>query len=70
MFGPLGLTLGPVVGALVGWWVSALYGLSRGGRTVVAIASAIYVSLPFTEILPLATLVSAIARFRSEDRGP
>jgi hypothetical protein len=63
MFGPIGLALGPVVGGLAGWWVSSLYGFGTRGRLIVAIAAAIYVTVPFTELLPLATMVAAVGRF-------
>lgn len=63
VFGPIGVVLGPVVGGLAGWWVSSLYGFGTRGRLFVAIAAAIYVTVPFTELLPLATMVAAVGRF-------
>ncbi|MHC4872223.1 MAG: hypothetical protein ACYTFY_10295 [Planctomycetota bacterium] len=62
-FGPLGFILGPVIGAAAGWWIASIYNYSNKGRIIWAIAAGIYCSLPFTEIIPLATIVSAIARF-------
>lgn len=63
MFGPIGLVLGPVVGGLAGWWVSSIYGFGTRGRLIVATVAAIYVTIPFTELLPLATMVAAVGRF-------
>lgn len=63
MFGPIGLVLGPVLGGLAGWWVSSIYGFGTRGRLIVATAAAIYVTIPFTELLPLATMVAAVGRF-------
>lgn len=67
MFGPLGLVAGPIVGAAVGWWISSLYRFSVSGRVVFGALAALYVTLPFTEILPIATLISAVARFQSSE---
>jgi hypothetical protein len=58
--GPIGLVIGIPVGAAVGWWLGSLYGLERTGRITVAVMSAVYCTIPFTEILPLATLSGAI----------
>jgi hypothetical protein len=63
-FGPIGLVVGPVVGGLVGWWVSSIYGFGPRGRALVAFLAAIYCTVPFTELFPLATMVAATARFR------
>ena len=62
-FGPIGLVLGPILGGLAGWWVSSIYHFRTRGRLIVAILAAIYCTIPFTELLPLATLVAAAARF-------
>lgn len=62
-FGPLSLLIGPVAGGLAGWWVSSIYGFGIRGRLIVATAAAIYVTIPFTELFPLATIVAAVGRF-------
>lgn len=62
-FGPFCLLLGPILGGLAGWWVSSIYGFGTKGRLIVATAAAIYVTIPFTELLPLATMVAAVGRF-------
>jgi len=62
-FGPIGLVLGPVLGGMAGWWVSSIYNFGTRGRVIVATLAAIYCTIPFTELLPLATLVAAVARF-------
>jgi hypothetical protein len=66
--GPIGLVIGIPVGAAVGWWLGSLYGLQRTGRITVAVLSAVYCTIPFTEILPLATLSGAVARFHHAGR--
>jgi hypothetical protein len=63
-FGPIGLVMGALIGGLVGWWVSSIYGFGTRGRALIAILAAIYCTVPFTELFPLATLVAATARFR------
>ena len=39
-------------------------GLGRRGRVLFAVAAAVYLTVPMTEFLPLATLASALGRFR------
>lgn len=69
MFGPIGLVLGPLVGGLAGWWVSSIYGFGTRGRLIVAAVAAFYVTMPFTELLPLATMVAAVGRFYHAPAG-
>lgn len=66
--GPIGLVIGIPVGAAVGWWLGSLYGLERTGRITVAVLSAVYCTIPFTELLPIATLSGAVARFHHAGR--
>lgn len=61
-FGPAG----PVVGFAVGYWVSRMYGFSSTGRVIFAILSGIYCGIPFTNLIPLATIISCAARFFHE----
>jgi hypothetical protein len=65
-FGPVGLFGGFLIGAAVGWWVSSIYGFTTQARILFATFAAIYTAIPFTELLPLATIISAIARFRPQ----
>jgi hypothetical protein len=67
-FGPVGVYGGFVVGAAVGWWLGGLEGLGRKGRAVLAVLSGIYLCIPMTEPLPIATTIGAIARFLREPR--
>ena len=69
-FGPVGMYGGFVIAAALGWWISSLYELSTRMRLVFAALAAVYIAIPFTEILPLATAVSALARLRERRRQP
>jgi hypothetical protein len=69
-FGPFGLYGGAILGGSVGWWVGSLYNFSPRGRILLAIAAAVYATVPFTEVLPLATLASAIIRVWDEGNAP
>ena len=62
-FGPIGLMIGPFVGFGVGWWLAALEGASTKAKIGVGIVAAVYMTIPFTAVLPLATLLSSFARF-------
>lgn len=64
-FGPVGLYLGVVVGLAAGWYLGSMAGLARGARVLFAIGAAIYLTVPMTEFLPIATVVSALGRFRT-----
>lgn len=67
-FGPIGLFVGLPVGALAGFWLGWCLGLTRRACTACALAAAVYCTIPFTEILPLGTLVGAYARFMDSRR--
>ena len=68
-FGPFSLILGPFIGGAVGWYIASIYGFSKWTRRLWTIFAAIYCSIPFTALLPIATIISAIARFgESPDR--
>jgi hypothetical protein len=61
--GPLGF-LGFFVGTGIGWWMSGAYGISSRARFVWALLAGVYCLTPFTEMLPLATILSAVARIQ------
>src|SRR5687767_3677190 len=60
-FGPPGLVIGPLAGAPLGWWIASLLGASQKWRLAAALAAIVYCVLPATELLPLATIASAVA---------
>jgi hypothetical protein len=66
--GPLGLYIGWLAGALAGLWIASIYKFSWKARVLFAIFAAIYCTIPFTGPLPLATMVSAVARFWGTER--
>lgn len=68
-FGPIGLVLGLPVGGLAGYWMGRCLGLERKACLWCALAAGIYCTIPFTELIPLATIVGAYARFRESGRG-
>ena len=63
-FGPIGLFLGLPIGAFAGYWMGRALGLERKPSLLCALAAGIYCTIPGTEMLPLATLVGAFARYR------
>ncbi len=68
-FGPFGLAVGWLVGFTVGWWIASLNDFGSWGRLGFALMSALYLTVPWTEVLPLATTVSALARYRGDRRA-
>lgn len=69
-FGPMGYFLGLPIGAFAGYWMGRALGLERKPSLLCAVAAGIYCTLPGTEILPLATIVGAIARYRESAPKP
>jgi len=64
-YGPIGLAVGFQVGWLVGWWIGRFYGFSKVTSLYIAILVGIYCTVPYTEMIPLATMVSAAARYHA-----
>lgn len=69
-FGPIGLVLGLPLGGLAGYWMGRALGLSTRGARWCALAAGLYCMLPGTEIFPLATLVGAFVRFKTDHSPP
>jgi len=65
-FGPLGLYGGFVVGGLVGWLVCSANGISGNRRWLLIAAAAAYTAMPFTEAVPLATVLAVLSRLLSK----
>ena len=61
-FGPLGLYVGMILGAAVGFWLTPLLGFPPHRRWLSALATGVYCTLPLTGLLPLATLASLVSR--------
>ncbi len=66
-FGPLGIG-GLFVGGFVCWWILSTYNISKNMRILISILGGVYCMLPLTEIIPLATIISAIARFKEKPK--
>ena len=66
-FGPLGI-VGLFIGGLIGWWVSSIYNFSKKARLLWAMLAAIYCLFPLTELIPVATIISAFARFEENPK--
>jgi hypothetical protein len=62
-FGPVGVFAGALVGGYAGWILGEFEGLARNERIALAGCAAIYMTIPFTEPFPLATIASLAARF-------
>ena len=67
-FGPIGLVLGLPIGAFAGYWMGRALGLSKKPSLLCALAAGIYCTIPGTEMIPLATLVGAAARYHESGR--
>ena len=62
--GPVGVLGGFLVGGLAAWWITSIYELDTRLRVFFALAGMLYVALPLTALLPLATIISACARWQ------
>lgn len=69
-FGPVGLAVGIPIGGIAGYWLGKCLGLGPRGCWICAAAAGIYCSIPFTEFVPLGSLVGAYARFMELTPAP
>jgi hypothetical protein len=61
--GPIGIFAGLFVGAATGWWISSIYQYSNNARMLWSLLAGLYCTIPFTAIIPFATLISVVGRF-------
>lgn len=67
-FGPIGLSLGLLAGGLVGWWLAPLLGFAQHRRWLGSLLSGLYCMIPFTSLLPLASVTAGLTRlFKGTD---
>ena len=69
-FGPIGRYLGLPIGAFAGYWMGRALGLERKHCLLCALVAGVYCMMPGTEMIPLATLVGALARYRESAPKP
>ncbi len=69
-FGPMGMYLGLPIGACAGYWMGRALGLERKVALLCACAAGIYCMMPGTEMIPIATVVGALARYRESAPKP
>ena len=60
--GPIGVKFGFFIGAGCGWWLSRELGYPKRLRIGIAVACGLYCMFPPTSILPVATVLGALAR--------
>ena len=63
-FGPIGLYLGLPIGGFAGYWMGRALGLERKPSLLCALLAGVYCMIPGTEMIPVATVVGALARYR------
>ena len=68
-FGPVGLVAGLPAGVLAGYWLGRSLGLEKQARLLCAAAAGLYCTVPFTELLPLGTIVGALCRYQESATG-
>jgi NhaP-type Na+/H+ or K+/H+ antiporter len=61
--GPVGVMVGLFIGMPIGWWISSIYGFTIPSRLLCATLAGVYCMTPGTELIPLATIIAAVARF-------
>ena len=63
-FGPIGTYLGLPIGGFAGYWMGRALGLERKPSLLCALLAGVYCMIPGTEMIPVATIVGALARYR------
>lgn len=62
-FGPIGLYFGFVIGSVIGYLVSRIYGFSLKSTIIWSLLAGVYCTIPGTGVFPIATIISAVSRF-------
>ncbi|PID28228.1 MAG: hypothetical protein CR982_04555 [Candidatus Cloacimonadota bacterium] len=66
-FGPMGLYVGIFAGAIITFYITSFYNLDKFTRFALILLGGVYCTLPMTEAIPAATLVSAFVNYFSKD---
>ena len=69
-FGPVGLGSGLAVGAAAGWLLGPALGFSARRRWLAAAVGGVYCAMPSTAFLPLASVVTAVAKRAGGESDP
>ena len=69
-FGPIGLSVGLLAGAAVGWWLGPSLGVPARRRGLGAVLSGLYCMTPLTSFLPLASMGAALASLTQKQGSP
>ena len=67
-WGPLGLKIGLLVGAVAGWLLAPSFGVPPQRRWLCALVAGVYCMLPFTAFLPLGTVLGALVRLHQRSQ--
>ena len=62
--GPLGIQMGLIAGPIAAYAIASMYNMPFKYRILFAIGAGLYCTMPFTERLPLGTILGFILRFR------
>ncbi|MBN1968244.1 MAG: hypothetical protein JXR48_09595 [Candidatus Delongbacteria bacterium] len=66
-FGPIGFYIGMIAGATISYYISTFYKLDKFTTILVMLIGGIYCTIPFTEAIPAATIVTALIRLFEKD---
>jgi len=63
LWGPMGVLLGLFIGGGMTWYLTSFFQIRPAARIAWTLAAGIYCALPFTQFVPLGTLVGLVIRY-------